>query len=133
MTEKLRFHLRPEGEKAFGYAQAVKAANFVHISGTLSVDDAFQPLHTSDMAGQIGAVYDSIGRTLEHFGLGMADVVKETIFVTDMAAFLEANGRRIEAYGGALPAATAVEVKRLAFPECLIEVEVVAADRGESI
>ena len=126
MTEKQRFHLRPEGEKAFGYAQAVKAGNLIHVAGSLSVDDAFQPLHPGDMAGQIGIVYAAIGRTLAHFGLGLADVVKETVFVTDMAAFLASNDHRLHAYGGALPAATAVEVERLAFPECMVEVEVVA-------
>lgn len=127
MTEKQRFHLRPDGEKAFGYAQAVRAGNLVHVAGSLSVDDAFQPLHPGDMPAQIGVVYDAIGQTLAHFGAGLADVVKETIFVTDMGAFLAANARRLEAYRGALPAATAVEVKQLAFPECLIEIEVVAA------
>ena len=127
MPEKQRFHLRTDGEKAFGYAQAVRAGGLVHVAGTLSVDDAFRPLHDGDMGAQIAEVYAAIGRTLAHFGLGMADVVKETLFVTDMDAFLAANGQRIAAYDGALPAATAVEVKRLAFAECLVEIEVVAA------
>jgi enamine deaminase RidA (YjgF/YER057c/UK114 family) len=127
MTTKERFHLRPEGEKAFGYAQAVKAGNWLHISGSLSVDDSFAPLAPGDMSAQIANVYDAIARTLAAHGLGFGDIVKETIFVTDMNAYLAANPRRITAYGGALPAATAVEVKRLAFPECLVEIEALAA------
>jgi enamine deaminase RidA (YjgF/YER057c/UK114 family) len=127
VAELQRIHLRPEGEKAFGYAQAVKAGGFIHLAGTLSVDDAFAPLHAGDMAAQIDAVYETIRHSLAGFGATMADVVKETIFVTDMDAFLAANERRIRAYEGSLPAATAVEVRRLAFPECLIEVEAVAA------
>lgn len=127
MAEKKRFHLRPDGEKAFGYAQAVQVGGHVHVAGSLSVDDSFAPLHPGDMKAQIGEAYAGIERTLAHFGLRLADVVKETVFVTDMAAFLDANGRRMQAYGGALPAATVVEVRRLAFAECLIEVEVVAA------
>ena len=126
-----RYHLRSDGEKAFGYAQAVKAGGLVCVAGSLSVDDAFEPLHPGDMAAQIDAVYATIARSLAAFGAGMADVVKETIFVTDMDAFLAANGRRIAAYRGALPAATAVEVRRLAIADCLVEVEVVAAVGGQ--
>jgi 2-iminobutanoate/2-iminopropanoate deaminase len=48
------------------------------------------------------------------------------MYVTDMDAFIAANGARLDAYGGWLPAATAVEVKRLAFPECMVEIEVTA-------
>lgn len=127
MTDRQTFHLRPDGEKAFGYAQAVRVGNVVHVAGTLSVDDGFQPLHPGDMAAQVDEVYAALGRTLGHFGLGLAGVVKETIFVTDMAAFLAANARRILAYDGALPAATAVEVRQLAFADCMIEVEAIAA------
>lgn len=127
MADVQRIHLRPDGEKAFGYAQAVKAGGFIHLAGSLSVDDAFAPLHAGDMGAQIDAVYATIRRSLAGFGATLADIVKETIFVTDMDSFLAANARRIEAYAGTLPAATAVEVKRLAFPECLIEIEVVAA------
>jgi enamine deaminase RidA (YjgF/YER057c/UK114 family) len=127
MTTKQRFHLRPAGEQAFGYAQAVKAGRWLHVAGSLSVDDDFAPLAPGDMAAQIDHIYDGIARTLAAHGLGLGDVVKETIFVTDMQAFLGANGRRIAAYAGALPAATAVEVTRLAFPECLVEIEALAA------
>ena len=127
MTSKERFHLRPDGEKAFGYAQAVKVSDWLHLAGLLSVDDAFTPIDVGDMEAQIGNVYDAIARTLAAHGLAMSDIVKETVFVTDMDAFLAANARRIAAYGGALPAATAVEVKRLAFAECMIEIEVIAA------
>jgi enamine deaminase RidA (YjgF/YER057c/UK114 family) len=121
------FHLRPEGEKAFGYAQAVRAGEMVHISGVLAVDDAFATVAPGDMTAQVRAVYETLETVLSRFGLGFADVVKETIFVTDMDAFLAANGERLERYRGAdLPAATAVQVSRLAFADNMIEVEAVA-------
>ena len=128
MTDRQTFHLRPEGEKAFGYAQAVRSGTTLHISGSLSVDDAFRPELPGDMAGQIGSAYAAIGRTLAAFGATMANVVKENIYVTDMDAFIAGNGARIAHYDGLdLPATTAVEVRRLAFPECMIEIEVTAA------
>lgn len=126
MVTKQTFHLRPDGEKAFGYAQAVKVDNTLHLAGALSVNDAFEPQHPGDMSAQVADVYESVGRTLREFGASLADVVKETIYVTDMDAFLAANALRIHAYAGHLPATTVVQVQRLAFPECLVEIEVTA-------
>jgi 2-iminobutanoate/2-iminopropanoate deaminase len=125
------FHLRPEGEKAFGYAQAVRAGDVLHISGVLAVDDAFATIAPGDMAAQVSTVYDTLAQVLSGFGLGFGDVVKETIFVTDMDAFIAANAERVSRYQGAeLPAATAVQVSRLAFPDNMIEVEAVALIGG---
>ena len=126
MTKSEPFHLRPDGEKAFGYAQAVRHGDTVHVAGTLSVDDGFAPLHAGDMAAQIGAAYAAIRETLAAHGGTLANVVRETVYVTDMDAFIAANGTRTAAYAGWLPAATAVEVKRLAFAESMVEIEVTA-------
>ena len=126
MTTSQPFHLRPDGEKAFGYAQAVRRGDTLYVAGTLSVDDGFAPLHPGDMAAQIGAAYAAIRETLAAHGGMLADVVRETVYVTDMDAFIAANGARLAAYDGWLPAATAVEVNRLAFPECMVEIEVTA-------
>ena len=48
------------------------------------------------------------------------------VFVTDMDAMLAANGVRARTYGTHTPACAVVEVRRLAFPPCLAEIEVVA-------
>lgn len=129
-TGRETFHLRPEGEKAFGYAQAVRSGSLLHIAGVLAVDDAFATIGAGDMAAQIRAVYATLRQVLAQFGAGFGEVVKETIFVTDMDAFLAANGERVSVYAGLdLPAVTAVEVRRLAFPDNMIEVEAIAALR----
>lgn len=79
------------------------------------------------MAGQIRAVYATLRETLNRFGASFADVVREAIYVTDMDSFIAANEARKETYANLdLPAATAVEVKRLAFPQNLIEIEITA-------
>ncbi len=120
------FHLRPEGEKAFGYAQAVRSGDTLHIAGTLSLDADFAPVHAGDMGGQIATVYAAIGETLAAFGATLGNVVRETIYVTDMDAFIAANGVRMTAYAGWHPATTAVEVRRLAFADCMVEIELTA-------
>lgn len=121
------FHLREAGEKAFGYAQAVRAGNVLHISGTLAVNDAFETVGAGDMRAQLEAIYTALGQTLAAHGAGFAEVVKETVYVTDMDAFIAANQVRLDAYANcAPPACTAVEVRRLAFPDNLAEIEATA-------
>jgi enamine deaminase RidA (YjgF/YER057c/UK114 family) len=122
------FHFRREGEQAFGYAQAVQSGQTLHVSGTLAVTEAFQTIGAGDMRAQLIAVYDTLRQTLEAFEMRFANVVKETIFVTDMDAFIEANDIRLAIYAGLdLPAVTAVEIRRLAFPDNMIEIELIAA------
>ena len=120
------FHLAADAERSFAYAQAVGDGQRLYVAGTLSLDDAFAPVGMGDMAAQLAQIYARIGRTLAAHGLGFCDVIKENVFVTDMDAMLAANDVRAGTYGAHTPACTVVEVRRLAFPECLAEIEVVA-------
>jgi enamine deaminase RidA (YjgF/YER057c/UK114 family) len=121
------FHFRREGEQAFGYAQAVSTGGLLFVSGTLSVDASFQTIAPGDMRQQLEVVYSALAETLAAHDLGFYAVVKETVFVTDMEAFVAASDVRLAIYEGlALPAATAVEVRRLAFPDHVVEIEIVA-------
>lgn len=121
------FHFRREGEQAFGYAQAVLSDQTLYVSGTLAVTESFQTLAPSDMRSQLTAIYDALRQTLAVFDASFAGVVKETIFVTDMDAFIDANDIRLAIYAGLdLPAVTAVEVRRLAFPGNVVEIELIA-------
>ena len=92
------FHFRREGEQAFGYAQAVSAGGLLFVSGTLSVDAAFQTTGSGNMRQQLEVVYSGLAETLRAHDLDFSAVVKETVFVTDMTAFLEANHVRLASY-----------------------------------
>ena len=79
------------------------------------------------MAGQMRAVYSNLRRTLAAHGAGFDEVVKETIFTTDMDALLKAADLRFEFYNKErLPASTWVQVQRLVDPGFLVEIEVTA-------
>ena len=128
MAQKEIFHWRAEGEKGFGYAQAVKANGVVYISGCMSVDESFAVIAPGDMAAQLKNVYEAMRVSLEHFGLTFADVVEEVIYTTDMPAFLAANEIRKSFYESvAPPAATALAVAGLAFEGQVIEIKATAA------
>jgi enamine deaminase RidA (YjgF/YER057c/UK114 family) len=116
--------LNEAAERGFGYAQATELDGILRVSGTLALDDQFAPVCENDMAGQLECIYQRIAGFLVMHGAGLFDVLEEVVYVTDMDAMLAANGSRISAYDGHMPACTVVEVSRLAFPPCMAEIAV---------
>jgi 2-iminobutanoate/2-iminopropanoate deaminase len=120
------FHLNTY-EKDFGYAQAVLIDKTLYVSASLPADAKGQLIAPGDMAGQIRAAYTNLQHTLEAHGVGFEQVVKETIYTTDMDAFLKAKDVRMEFYDkDRLPAAAWLQVQRLVDPGFMVAVEVVA-------
>jgi 2-iminobutanoate/2-iminopropanoate deaminase len=119
------FHLNTY-EKDFGYSQAVMVDKTLYVSGTLAADDAGRLVAPGDMAGQMRAVYSNIRRTLDAHGADFEEVVKETIYTTDMDALLKASDVRFEFYNKELlPTTSWVQVQRLVDPGFLVQIEVV--------
>lgn len=117
------FMLRPEVEKAYGYSHAVKIGNSIKISGAVSMDDEGNPLAAGDIEQQMKNCYTDLGKILKHFGCTFDDVVKEDIFTTDMAQMLEKSVYRAEIYKNGYPTGSWLEVKGLALPEFMVEIE----------
>lgn len=120
------FKLRPSIEDAYGYTHAIRVGDRIMISGAVSMDDEGKPTAVGDLAQQMRNCYADLEKVLEHYGCGFDDVVVENIFTTNMAGFLEAAADRAEIYGGKYPTGTWVEVKGLALPEFMIEIELEA-------
>ncbi len=112
------FHLSEKGEKEWGYAQAVRVGNTLYLSGTTG--------RGATMADQVKNAYERIRRTLEHFGADFGDVVKETVFTTDIEALKAASATRKEFYAGRTPASSWIGIDRLFVPEIMVEIEVIA-------
>jgi enamine deaminase RidA (YjgF/YER057c/UK114 family) len=120
------FHLNPY-EKDFGYSQAVLIDKTLYISGSMAADENGRLVASGDMAGQMRAAYTNIRRTLAAHGADFGEVVKETIYTTDMDALLKASDLRFEYYDKErLPTTAWVQVQRLVDPGFLVEIEVVA-------
>jgi enamine deaminase RidA (YjgF/YER057c/UK114 family) len=123
------FHHFPDAEKALGYSQAVLAGDTLYVSGMISVDAALNIIGKGDMRVQIETVYTILGQVLARHGMTLRNVVKETFYLTDLAAFAEGRDARSAAYekDGAYPSATtAVEVKALFSPDALVEIDMIA-------
>lgn len=120
------FHLNGF-EKDFGYSQAVLIDRTLYISGSVAVDANGRLVAPGDMAGQMRAAYTNIRRTLAAHGAGFQEVVKETIYTTNMDALLKASDLRFEYYDKErLPTASWLQVQRLVDPGFLVEIEVIA-------
>lgn len=120
------FLLRPEVEKAYGYTHAVKIGNDIKISGAVSMDDQGNPTAVGDLEQQMKNAYADLGKVLAHYGYTFDDVIVENVFTTDMAKFLEVAAYRAEIYTKQFPTGSWLEVKGLALPEFLIEIELEA-------
>ncbi|SHH42006.1 RidA family protein [Winogradskyella jejuensis] len=117
------FQLRPEVEKAYGYTHAVKIGNNIKISGAVSMDDEGNPTAIGNIEQQMKNCYADLEKILKHYGCTFDDVIKEDIFTTDMAQMLEKSGYRAEIYNNGFPTGSWLEVKGLALPEFMVEIE----------
>lgn len=117
------FLLRPDIEKAYGYSHAVKIGNTIKISGAVSMDDKGNPTAIGDLEQQIKNCYADLEKILNHYGCSFDDVVKEDIFTTDMAQMIEKSAYRAEIYKNGFPTGSWLEVKGLALPEFMVEIE----------
>lgn len=120
------FLLRPEVEKAYGYSHAVKIGDDIKISGAVSMDDEGNPTAVGDLVQQMKNAYSDLDKVLEHYGYTFDDVVVENVYTTDMAGFVEAASYRNSIYTKHFPTGTWLEVKGLALPDFMIEIELEA-------
>ena len=126
MRVKRVFHLNPY-EKDFGYSQAVLIDKTLYISGSVAADQSGRLVSAGDMAGQMRAAYSNIRRTLAAHGADFEEVVKETIYTTDMDALLKASDLRFAFYNKErLPTTSWVQVQRLVDPGFLVQIAVIA-------
>ena len=120
------FQLRPEVEKAYGYTHAVKIGDYIKISGAVSMDAEGTPTAVGDLEQQMKNAYADLDTVLKHYGCTFDDVIVEDVFTTNMAKFLEVASYRNTIYTKHFPTGTWLEVKGLALPEFMIEIELEA-------
>jgi 2-iminobutanoate/2-iminopropanoate deaminase len=112
--------------KAIGpYSQAIQAGDFLFASGQIPLDPASGELLKGGIEEQAKLVLDNVKHIVEDAGFTMRQIVKTTVFVTDMANFSPINGVYAQYFGENPPARSFVAVKEL--PKgAQVEVEVVA-------
>jgi enamine deaminase RidA (YjgF/YER057c/UK114 family) len=118
-----RFSSGAPWEPIVGYARAVKAGEWLLISGTTSFDECGVVIGRGQMYVQARQAISNISDVLHRAGLALSEVARTRIFVTDIGSFDAVARAHREAFGANPPACTCVEVRRLVHPEMLIEIE----------
>jgi 2-iminobutanoate/2-iminopropanoate deaminase len=128
MPSKRREEIRVPGQAQpiSHYTDAVRAGELLFVSGIVPVDAAGALVGGDDVVEQARQVFRNLAAVLAAAGAGPADVVKVTVFLTDVDERPQINPVRVEFFGETRPASTLVEVSRLAVPGARIEVEAVA-------
>ena len=119
----------PTLARPMGYTHVVEAsgARTFYIAGQVALDDSGNIVGEGDMGAQARQVFENLHTALRAVGASFKDVVKLTYFIVDMSQMQtvrEARDQYIQPEY--LPASTAVEVRRLAREEFLLEIEAVA-------
>jgi len=120
------FLLRPDLEKMYGYSHAVKIGNDLKISGAVSMNNEGNLIGAGDMGLQMKNCYSDLEKILKHYGYTFDDVVAENVYTTDMAEFIRVSSYRNTIYKKQFPTGTWLEVKGLALPDQMIEIDMEA-------
>lgn len=124
----MREEIRVEGlgEPISHYTDAVRFGDLLFISGAAPVDSNLQVVGGDDVAAQARQVFVNIKKILAAAKADFRDILKVTVYLTDIADRQAINPVRKEFFGDTLPASTLIGVRELAIPGMKIEVEAVA-------
>jgi 2-iminobutanoate/2-iminopropanoate deaminase len=114
-----------DGHVLYSHVVVVEGKRTIFISGQLARDRHGNAVGKGDMRAQLRQVGENIKAALEAAGATLDNLVKTTTYVTDIEAYFKHVDIRME-YFEALPTSTTVEVRRLAHPDFLVEVEAIA-------
>jgi len=107
------------------YNQAIKAGNTLYVSGQVAIDPATNEVVTGTIEVEATLVMNNLKAILEEAGYGFEDVVKSTIFLSDMGTFAKVNEIYGSFFTGNYPARETVQVSVL--PKNLnVEISVIA-------
>jgi 2-iminobutanoate/2-iminopropanoate deaminase len=107
------------------YSPAVRAGDFIFVSGQVPVDPATNEVRLGDIRHETRMVLTNIQRILEGSGATMADVVKCSVFLADGSDFAAMNEVYAEFFGANKPARSTVAVQ-FAMPGLKVEIDCIA-------
>jgi 2-iminobutanoate/2-iminopropanoate deaminase len=120
--------------KTYGpYSITREAGAFVYVSGQIGIDPATGTA-SPDITAQTDQALQNVASALQQAGLGLADVIDVTIFLTDMKDFAEVNSVYAQHFSKPYPSRTCVAVSELpkigSATHLLVEIKVIAMKRA---
>lgn len=130
-----RRNLQPEGLHQrkvdglvlYSHVVSVEPKRLIFISGQLARGKNGDIVGAGDMRAQLRKVLENLSEALQTAGAGLSDLVRTNTYVTDIDEYFKHVDVRMEFYRHAMPTSTTVEVRRLAQPELMIEIDAIAA------
>jgi enamine deaminase RidA (YjgF/YER057c/UK114 family) len=110
-------------EPLAGYARAVQVGDTVHVSGTTGTDPSGKVLAPGDAYAQTVQAIRNIENALKRAGMGLENVVRTRMYVTQIERWEEVAKAHAEFFGQIHPATSLIGVARLVDPEMLVEIE----------
>lgn len=123
-VEQIR--LDPDPYEPYRLSQGFRVGDLLVVSGQAALDENGGLVGVGDFDVQAEQTFRNLARVLEGGGSSLENVVKVTIFLTDMANFPKIVDLRGRWFTPPYPADTIVEVSSLALPELQIEIEAIA-------
>ncbi len=111
---------------AFSSGVEAPAGRTIYVSGQVSMDAEGNVVGEGDIKRQTETVLEHVKTVVEEAGGGMDDIVKVTVFITDMGLYDEIHEVRKRYFEEPYPASSMVEISALIDPGLLIEIEAVA-------
>ena len=124
MPKRQEYRVAGLNEPISHYTDAVRFGDTLYISG-LAPLDARSNLVGEDAAAQTEQIMRNMALVLDQAGATFADVLKVTVYLTDISDRAEINPVRQRHFGAARPASTLIEVSALAIPGMKVEIEAI--------
>ena len=124
---------QPDPFEPFLISQAYRVGDLVMTSGQAAIDMNGALVGVGDFDAQAEQVFANLAAVLEAAGSSMEQIVKVTIYLTDMSNFPKIVALREKHFTAPYPADTIVEVRSLALPELEIEIEATALVSGKTV
>ena len=116
----------PDPYEPFRLAQAHRVGDLLFVSGQAAVDYDGAIVGVGDFDTQANRAFENLQRVLRAGGSSLENVVKVTIYLTDMSHFEDIVALRGRWFSPPYPADTIVEVRSLYSPDAMIEIEAIA-------
>ena len=129
MSTREEFRVKGLNEPISHYTDAVRFGNLLFVSGVAPLDEDGR-LISMDVIAQARQVFTNLKKVLLAAEADFQDVLKVTVYLTDVTDRARVNPVREQYFGSARPASTLIGVKALAVEGMKIEIEAVAGLKG---
>jgi len=125
----------PDFTKGMGvYSPGIKVSvgdsELIFVTGQVAMDKDRKLVAPGNFGRQTEFIFENIKQILAEGGATLEDVVKATIFVTDMKKYGDVSAVRNKYFATSKPASTLVEISRTVHDGCEVEIEVIAVKKN---